>query len=132
MGSSADTHSLVHGAMWLSSQTQPCCSLVLPSGPAMGCRADRELKVGADGCCCPLQPLGLHQLMEGKGRGGRVGVRWGFGAWQGGHLLRGERQLSQLCLVGVRRGTPAPPSKSRGPGVASSSSRAATPARPEK
>lgn len=61
MGSSADRHLLVHGSIWLPSQTQHCCLLVLPSDPATGCRADRELKAGPDGWCYLLQPLELHE-----------------------------------------------------------------------
>jgi len=43
-----------HGAMWLPPQTWHCCLLVLPSDAAMSCRADHELKVETDGCCCLL------------------------------------------------------------------------------
>lgn len=88
MGSSADRHLLVHGAMWLPSQTRHCSLLVLPSDPAMGCGADRELKVRGDGCCCLFQPLGFHvgiNFWRAKGGeaglgsdGGSVPGRWGI------------------------------------------------------
>lgn len=72
MGSSADRYLLVHGAMW------HCCLLVLPRDPDMDCRADHELKVRADGCCCPLQPLGLHgDISSWRSEEGSVSGRWG-------------------------------------------------------
>lgn len=88
MGSSADRHLLVHGAMWLPAQTRHCCLLVLPSDPAMDCRADHELKVGADGCRCLLQSLGLRGGINlRRAKGGEAGLgsdrgsmpgRWGI------------------------------------------------------
>lgn len=130
MGSSADRHLSVHGAMSLPSQTWH-----LPSYPAAGCRADQELKLGADGCCRLLPPLGFHGgISSWRATGGEAGLgsdrSWVPG--RGGNYLVGEeRHLSQLCLAGVRGRASAPPAKSRGPGVAPFSRADAT-ARPEK
>lgn len=124
MGSPAGRHLLVHGAVWLPSHTRHC-------NPTTGCRAHWELQGGVDDCCL-LQLLGIHGPSMGGEEGlgsdkglvpGRKGTSCGF---------CGERELSQLCLVGVRRRVPAPPAKSRGPGVTSWSSRGVASARCEK
>lgn len=99
MGSSADRHLLVPGSIWLSFQTQHCCLLVFLSNPAMGCRADRELKAGPDGWYYLLQPLELHGgINPWRAKGGEAGLESDGGAWQRGHLLGvGGKDSSAGC-----------------------------------
>lgn len=100
MGSSADRHLLVHGAVWLPSQTRHCCLLVLPSDPATGCRADGELKAGADGCCCSSNLWGFMgaSICGGQREGRQVWGQTGFGAWWKGYLFGvGGKDSSPSC-----------------------------------
>ena len=101
MGSSAERHLLVHGSIWLPSQTQHCCLLVLPSDPAMGCRADHELKEGPDGWCYLLQPLELHGgINPWRANGGEAGLESDRGSVPGrGGIYSGWGEKTALPAV---------------------------------
>lgn len=135
MGSSADRHLLDVGLCGCSLKhgTAVCCSspVILPWAAEQAMSSE----------CGQMAAAACSNLWTSMGASTHGGQREGRQVWgqtavpclaDGAFTQGRERQLSQLCLARVRRGAPAPPAKSRGPGVTSSSSRAAAPARPEK